>query len=63
MPKVFLMKKIKTIGDAYLAVSGLPHKDSDHAYHTILAGLDIIEYLELNRNLANTNVFIFGGKN
>lgn len=40
------LEKIKTIGDAYLAVSGLPNKNGNHAKAAILAALDILEYVE-----------------
>ncbi|AYN02008.1 hypothetical protein EAG08_18440 [Chryseobacterium sp. 3008163] len=40
------LEKIKTIGDAYLAVCGLPLKNKSHAYQTILVALDIIYFIE-----------------
>jgi class 3 adenylate cyclase len=35
------LEKIKTIGDAYMAVAGIPEKQSDHAKRTALMALDI----------------------
>ncbi|KQT35787.1 hypothetical protein ASG22_01845 [Chryseobacterium sp. Leaf405] len=40
------LEKIKTIGDAYLAVCGLPIKNKNHAHQTILVALDIIDFIE-----------------
>lgn len=40
------LEKIKTIGDAYMAVCGLPNNDPEHAYKTVLAAIDIIEFIE-----------------
>ncbi|WP_118975417.1 adenylate/guanylate cyclase domain-containing protein [Taibaiella koreensis] len=39
------MEKIKTIGDAYLAVSGMPSNDERHAYHAVKAGLEILDFV------------------
>jgi len=39
------LEKIKTIGDAYLAVSGLPVSNEKHAQNAVLAALDIIEFV------------------
>lgn len=43
------VEKIKTIGDAYMAASGLPKACPDHAQRCVRAGLRMIDYLE-NRN-------------
>ena len=40
------LEKIKTIGDAYLAVCGLPAADPDHAEHTIRAAIEINSFME-----------------
>jgi class 3 adenylate cyclase len=40
------LEKIKTIGDAYLAVCGLPLVESDHAFKTIRAALEIRDFIE-----------------
>lgn len=37
--------RIKTIGDAYMAVCGLPEDDPDHAKKIVQAGLECVEYL------------------
>lgn len=40
------IEKIKTVGDAYLAVSGLPQPNPNHAADVINAALDIAAFLE-----------------
>ncbi|MCK6691227.1 MAG: tetratricopeptide repeat protein [Thermoanaerobaculia bacterium] len=40
------LEKIKTIGDAYMAVSGLPLPDTQHARKAALAALDIQQYVK-----------------
>jgi len=37
--------RIKTIGDAYFAVCGLPNEDKKHAHNMINASIDILDYL------------------
>lgn len=39
------IEKIKTVGDAYLAVSGLPLANADHAEHMIKAALEIQQFM------------------
>jgi class 3 adenylate cyclase len=48
------LEKIKTIGDAYLAVSGLPLKNENHASNAIHAAIDILKFIE-KRKLDNPN--------
>lgn len=43
------MEKIKTIGDAYLAVSGLPTPSHSHARLAVQAALDIRDFMETYR--------------
>lgn len=40
------LEKIKTIGDAYMAVSGLPERNSNHAVQAIRAALEIREFVD-----------------
>lgn len=42
------LEKIKTIGDAYLAVSGLPNESPDHADRIVRAAIDIRDYMLKN---------------
>ena len=42
-------ERIKTIGDAYLAVCGMPEKNRNHAQNMINAAIEIRKFLE-NRN-------------
>ena len=39
-------ERIKTLGDAYLAVAGLPHADPDHAVAVAQCAIRFIRYLE-----------------
>jgi class 3 adenylate cyclase len=47
------MEKIKTVGDAYLAVCGLPAPDPEHARKTVLAALDIRDFIEERKKQEN----------
>ena len=41
------LEKIKTIGDAYMAVCGLPVSDADHATKSVKAALEIRDYVAI----------------
>lgn len=43
------IEKIKTIGDAYMAVSGLPVTNPAHAMNMVLAAIEIRDYLNQRR--------------
>ncbi|MGK0291288.1 MAG: adenylate cyclase [bacterium] len=40
------IEKIKTIGDAYMAVGGIPTENKTHAYDCVLAGLEIQDFMK-----------------
>lgn len=45
-------ERIKTIGDAYLAVCGMPDEDPDHAKNIVRAAIDMTEYLKQRNSTA-----------
>lgn len=45
------LEKIKTIGDAYLAVSGLPQSHPDHARNAVAAAIEIIDFVQKRNSL------------
>lgn len=52
------LEKIKTIGDAYLAASGLPRIDPDHATHACRAAMDILNWVRDPENKCLFNIRI-----
>ncbi|WP_026950692.1 adenylate/guanylate cyclase domain-containing protein [Algoriphagus mannitolivorans] len=44
------LEKIKTIGDAYLAVAGLPNPDPEHAIKCIQAAAEMLSYIRKSRS-------------
>ena len=48
-------ERIKTIGDAYLAVCGLPNSDSNHAVNITHSALECLEYLKERNSLSKWN--------
>lgn len=59
------LEKIKTIGDAYLAVSGLPVSNEQHAKNAVNAGLEILSYIQerkkINPNALDIRIGIHSG--
>ena len=51
------IEKIKTIGDAYLAVCGLPQADEHHAEHVVHAALEIREFMKKRREILGAKTF------
>ncbi|NDC41370.1 MAG: hypothetical protein EBZ77_07450 [Chitinophagia bacterium] len=51
------LEKIKTIGDAYLAVGGLPTGQTDNAVNVVQAALDIREFMLRRQHLAGNHTF------
>lgn len=43
------LEKIKTIGDAYMVVGGVPEKREDHAEEVVAMALDMLEVVERHR--------------
>ncbi|MCK9169451.1 MAG: adenylate/guanylate cyclase domain-containing protein [Treponema sp.] len=44
--------RIKTMGDAYMAVCGLPEQDPDHARKIVNAGIECLDYLNKRNNFS-----------
>ena len=40
------LEKLKTIGDSYMIAGGLPVESNDHACRIILAGLELLQFIE-----------------
>lgn len=55
------LEKIKTIGDAYLAVSGIPNSDSEHAIKAVRAALEIREWIATNQKTFEIRIGINTG--
>lgn len=51
------IEKIKTIGDAYLAVGGLPVADVAHAEHAVNAALEMLAFMQQRRQQLGEKTF------
>ena len=49
------LEKIKTIGDSYMCAGGLPYPSQDHATKTVLAALEMIEFVNHAKTLNPEN--------
>ncbi|MBK7958936.1 MAG: tetratricopeptide repeat protein [Bacteroidetes bacterium] len=52
------LEKIKTIGDAYMAVAGVPIAQEDHAQRAAAFALEVIEYMKVYRKKSNSDLQI-----
>ncbi len=55
------LEKIKTIGDAYLAVCGLPHEEENHAEIIIKAAQEILEYIKSVNSIFEIRIGVNSG--
>jgi class 3 adenylate cyclase len=55
------IEKIKTIGDAYMCVSGLPAPNSNHAEEIVKAGIEIQEWMKGQNNKWSLRMGIHSG--
>ena len=53
----YKIEKIKTIGDAYLAVAGLPAEDHEHAAHVVSAAKEIRQFMISRRERLGDKTF------
>ncbi len=44
------IEKIKTIGDSYMCAGGLPVVNNTHPFDVVRAGLDMVKFIEENKN-------------
>lgn len=51
------IEKIKTIGDAYMAVCGLPEANPDHAKNIIQASREIVQFMRERKATVGENTF------
>jgi class 3 adenylate cyclase/predicted negative regulator of RcsB-dependent stress response len=51
------IEKIKTIGDAYMAVAGLPTSNKNHAQDIVMAAKEILEFMKKRRKKLGSKTF------
>jgi class 3 adenylate cyclase len=51
------IEKIKTIGDAYLAVCGLPNPEPDHAYKMVTAAMEMNQFMAERKVMIGARTF------
>ncbi|GAA4468017.1 hypothetical protein GCM10023093_24830 [Nemorincola caseinilytica] len=51
------IEKIKTIGDAYLAVGGVPRRDAQHAQNVVRAALEICTFMQARKEQLGDRTF------
>lgn len=51
------IEKIKTVGDAYLAVAGLPSANASHAEVVVCAALEIRDFMQNRKSLVGNSTF------
>lgn len=56
------LEKIKTIGDAYMAVCGLPNISNDHALRVVKAAIEIRDYVNKSNGLFQIRIGINSGE-
>jgi len=49
------LRKVKTIGDAYMAIGGIPNQNSNHTYDLCRAALEMIDYLKSSESSYKTS--------
>ncbi len=54
----FGLEKIKTVGDAYIAVAGLPVMDDRHAQHVVQAAIAIRNFMDSRRQVSDDSFHI-----
>jgi class 3 adenylate cyclase len=55
--EMFACERIRTVGDAYMAVSGLPETSSDHAHNIARVALRMMRYIQ-KRNSAHAEEWL-----
>ncbi len=55
------LEKIKTIGDAYLAVCGMPHETQNHAQQVIGAALELQEFMAQSKGKFQVRIGVNSG--
>jgi ligand-binding sensor domain-containing protein/class 3 adenylate cyclase len=55
------LEKIKTIGDAYMAVCGLPNEIEGHAKKAVQAAIDIRDYIKNSSNIFEIRIGVHSG--
>lgn len=53
------LEKIKTVGDSYMCVGGLPFPTADHAFKIVQAAFEIIQFVEEAKNNKTNNLTHF----
>jgi class 3 adenylate cyclase/tetratricopeptide (TPR) repeat protein len=53
----YRIEKIKTIGDAYMAVAGLPQPDPMHAVNAVRAAMEILEFVKQRKEKLGNMAF------
>ena len=55
------IRKVKSIGDSYMCAGGIPEKNHTNPMEMVLASMEIVRYLQTEKNIWNINLGIHTG--